>query len=77
VDLLSQLQSLQGAPSVQMQEVPPQFVIRHDIPGDDDDGGSADDVREKGPGIISKGNGERRVHESEFYDGDNDNKDIQ
>jgi len=77
VDLLSQLQSLQGAPSVQMQEVPPQFVVRHDIPGDDDDGGSSDDIREKGPGIISKGNGERRVHESEFYDGDDDNKDIQ
>jgi len=68
VELLSQLQSLQGAPSVQMQEVPPPFILKHHAqPDGQNDGGPTDDVREKGPGRTSKGDGERRIHESEFY----------
>jgi len=75
VDLLSQLQNLQGAPGVQMQEVPPEFTIEHDekMVGAKD-GGSVDDVREKGPGKTSKGDGERRSHPAEFYDEEADTK---
>lgn len=69
VDLLSQLQSLQGAPSVQMQEVPPEFTVGHDGDNADaKDGGEADDIREKGPGRTTKGDGERKAHPAEFYD---------
>jgi histone deacetylase 1/2 len=39
VDLLRQLQGLQGAPSVQMQEVPPPFLTKREVGGDNDGGG--------------------------------------
>lgn len=79
VDLLTQLQSLQGAPSVQMQEVPPEFDLRKDKYAEGQrDGGDDDDVRDRGPGRISKGNGDgvRRVHEAEFYEDDSDTRDA-
>jgi len=75
VDLLSQLQNLQGAPGVQMQEVPPEFTIEHEGGATGDkDGGSDDDIREKGPGKTTKGDGERRSHPAEFYDEEDDPK---
>jgi len=74
-DLFAQLQNLQGAPSVQMQEVPPPFAINHDniAKEGENDGGADDDVRDRGNGLISKGSGERRRHEADFYDGEKDN----
>ncbi|KAL7465064.1 hypothetical protein ACHAXS_005397 [Conticribra weissflogii] len=85
IDLLTQLNGLKGAPSVQMMEVPPDFeLIRQSIGVEDDrsdakedregegmnDGGSGDDVRERGSGRTRDGKGERRAHEAEFYDND-------
>jgi len=72
VELLNQLQGLQGAPSVAMQEVPPPFVIRHDTSSAAEDN---PDVREKGS--RTKGGGERRAHESEFYDEENDDNQVE
>jgi len=71
-ELLKQLQTLQGAPSVQMQEVPPKFVIRHGSTVDENDGGFQDDIREKGTGRKPKSGAERRAHDSEFYDVEGD-----
>ena len=69
MDLLTQLQNLQGAPSVQMQEVPPEFTIEHEgDPSNKNDGGPEDDIREKGTGRTTKGDGKRRAHPAEFYD---------
>lgn len=68
VDLLQQLQGLQGAPSVQMQEVPPEFVVNHGDPDGSNDGGGQDDIRVKGPGKTSDGTGEKRSHPAEFYE---------
>lgn len=69
-DLLQQLQELQGAPSVQMQQVPPPYQVTK-APEDEEggtDGGPQDDVRERGPGKTKSGNGTRKTHESELYD---------
>jgi histone deacetylase 1/2 len=73
-DLMMQLQNLQGAPSVQMQEVPPSFVISNESVGreGDNDGGQDDNRRDRGNGSTSKGQGERRRHEAEFYSNEND-----
>ncbi len=72
-DLMMQLQTLQGAPGIQMQEVPPAFVVDSGVArGDENDGGLEDDVRDRGNGPTSKGTGERRRHEAEFYDNEND-----
>jgi histone deacetylase 1/2 len=60
VELLTQLQSLKGAPSVQMQEVPPDFRLQKETGGGSNDGGLEDDERDTG--------GERKEHEAEFYD---------
>lgn len=69
VDLLSQLQSLRGAPSVQMTEVPPEFSVDAAATAEGaHDGGHDDDVRDKGPGRTTKGDGERRSHPAEFYE---------
>jgi histone deacetylase 1/2 len=73
-DLMMQLQTLQGAPSVQMQEVPPSFVANSgslEREGEND-GGPDDNMRGRGNGSTSKGNGERRRHEAEFYSNEND-----
>lgn len=74
VGLLTQLQGLQGAPSVQMHEVPPAYTI-HESKEGENDGGVDDDVRDKSNGPTGDG-GERKRHEAEFYDGDKDNKDV-
>jgi len=79
VELLKQLQNLQGAPGVQMQEVPPEFDLQKDRTAEGiNDGGREDDEREKGSGrpINRNGVGDRRQHEAEFYSGDDDNKDA-
>ena len=58
--LLEQLSALQGAPSVEMQEVPPSWT--HEVDEED----SADpDVRQ--PGRDRTG-AERHAHEAEYYD---------
>jgi hypothetical protein len=66
VELLQQLQSLQGAPSVQMQEVPPAFKVQKENEEGQNDGGEEDDVRQ--PARTKDGNGTPREHESELYD---------
>jgi histone deacetylase 1/2 len=60
VELLQQLQDLQGAPSVAMQQVPPAFE-RAEAPEDDPD------VRDP-LGKTKNGEGTRRQHQSELYD---------
>jgi len=76
VGLLQQLQELQGAPSVQMQEVPPAFDLKKEENYAEGmhDGGDEDDERDGGNGRTSKGQGDgtRRAHPAEFYDGDKD-----
>ena len=66
-ELLQQLQGLQGAPSVQMQEVPPAFDLQKEKAAEgQNDGGAGDDVRsDRGQ---TKDGGDRKVHEAEFYD---------
>lgn len=68
VDILQQLQSLQGAPSVEMHQVPPAFQVEKDNVEGMNDGGQEDDVREKGPGRTKDGQGTRKEHEAELYD---------
>eukprot|EP00555_Chaetoceros_dichaeta_P005804 CAMPEP_0198262856 /NCGR_PEP_ID=MMETSP1447-20131203/11302_1 /TAXON_ID=420782 /ORGANISM="Chaetoceros dichaeta, Strain CCMP1751" /LENGTH=455 /DNA_ID=CAMNT_0043951259 /DNA_START=68 /DNA_END=1435 /DNA_ORIENTATION=- len=71
-ELLQQLQGLQGAPSVQMQEVPPEFDLKKErnAEGWNDGGHLEDDVRHKGNGKTSKGKGDgvRKTHQADFYD---------
>mmetsp|Transcript_37721 Transcript_37721/g.76754 ORF Transcript_37721/g.76754 Transcript_37721/m.76754 type:complete len:203 (+) Transcript_37721:3-611(+) len=66
-ELLQQLQGLQGAPSVQMQEVPPEFDLQKEKNAEgQNDGGEGDDVRsDRGQ---TKDGGDSKVHEAEFYD---------
>lgn len=59
-ELLQQLQNLQGAPSVQMQEVPPPYERVHTEEPDD---GKDDDTSGTGGGIKK-----RKAHGSELYD---------
>ena len=66
LELLQQLQSLQGAPSVQMQEVPPEFDLgKEALEEGSNDGGNNDDIRNQGRG--------KRAHPAELYDGDKGN----
>jgi len=77
VEILEQLQQLQGAPSVQMQEVPPEFDLKkEDYAEGTNDGGAEDDIRDNSNGRTSKGKGDgtRKTHASEFYDDDKDNR---
>ena len=64
-DLLQQLQDLQGAPSVQMQQVPPAFrtTPANDNNDDDDDD---DDDDDGGKGLSKKRM--KKPHSSELYD---------
>jgi len=76
VEILQQLQQLQGAPSVQMQEVPPEFDLKKDMNAEGtNDGGEQDDVRDTSTGRTSKGKGDgtRKLHAAEFYIDDKDN----
>lgn len=82
--ILGNLQSLQGAPSVQFQEVPPDFGAEARAnptsnPEEDDSGrsgGGADhrarDVSSTGKGG-SGGEGQRAAHSAEHYASDADN----
>jgi ABC-type Zn2+ transport system substrate-binding protein/surface adhesin len=74
IELLQQLQDLEGAPSVQMQQVPPLFQVvdknKKEEEEDEEYGGNRDeddpDVR---PGHMTKeGDGDKKMHESELYD---------
>jgi len=58
--LMTVLQSIQGAPSVQLQEVPPDWMIK-----EDDEDKQDPDTRS----IVSKGKdgAEKKEHEAEFY----------
>ena len=58
-ELLQQLQNLQGAPSVQMQQVPPLYEVRREVEDNPDERPSAK---------TRNGDGENKVHESELYD---------
>jgi histone deacetylase 1/2 len=60
IDLLQQLQNLQGAPSVQMQQVPPLFEVHREQPEEDPD--------ERPKAKTRNGDGDRKPHESELYD---------
>ena len=64
VDLLQQLQNLQGAPSVQMQEVPPPFMTTRE--GGGDDGGKQDDIRDDEGMIGGELGSARKEHEMEL-----------
>lgn len=68
VDILEQLQSLQGAPSVAMHQVPPAFQVQTEHGEGMNDGGEGDDLREQGPGRTKDGKGTRKEHEAELYD---------
>jgi len=57
IELLQQLQELQGAPSVQMQEVPPEFDLKKEE-GEGMNGGGADDDVRYGTGRTSKAKGD-------------------
>jgi histone deacetylase 1/2 len=61
VELLQQLQDLQGAPSVAMHQVPPLFERKSDAEDDDDP-----DEREAA--TTKSGDGTRKEHEAELYD---------
>jgi histone deacetylase 1/2 len=63
VELLQQLQNLQGAPSVQMQQVPPLFQVQKDSSHNDEQN---PDERPKNK--TRNGDGDRKSHETEFYD---------
>jgi len=80
--ILTNLQTLQGAPSVQFQEVPPDYRAGVDRqPGaehmDDDSGraGGGADVRSADVSLTAEG-GERAAHPAEFYGGDKDSADV-
>ena len=60
IELLQQLQNLQGAPSIQMQQVPPLFQVERDDTEENPD--------ERPRNKTRHGDGERKSHESELYD---------
>merc|ERR1712032_1220479 len=61
IELLQQLQNLQGAPSVQMQQVPPLFEVKENIEDEDNP-----DERPKAK--TRHGDGDRKAHDAELYD---------
>ena len=64
VELLQQLQDLQGAPSVAMHEVPPLFDRQGDAKNDGDD----DDPDKRESAATKSGDGTKKQHEAELYD---------
>ena len=62
-ELMQQLQDLQGAPSIAMQQVPPLFISERAEMMDEDD-----DADERGQNSTKSGNGTKKQHESELYD---------
>jgi hypothetical protein len=82
--IMGNLQSLQGAPSVQFQEVPPDFgadarantVSGSSNPDEDDSGksGGGADYRARDVSATSRGGeGQRSAHPAEHYENDADN----
>lgn len=66
--VLQNLSYLQGAPSVQMHPIPPDWAIRHTSPQEQED----KNPDQRLPAMNSDG-GLRKEHDSEFYAGDGDN----
>ena len=62
-ELMQQLQDLQGAPSIAMQQVPPLFISERAEMMDEDE-----DADERGQNSTKSGNGTKKQHESELYD---------
>lgn len=65
MQILQQLSQIQGAPSVQMHEVPPDWNTTEE----DEDVAQPADTR---PSNRNRLGGEKREDEREFYDGDKD-----
>lgn len=63
VELLQQLQDLQGAPSVAMHEIPPLFARQSD-----NDAVNRDDPDEREGAQTKSGDGTKKQHEAELYD---------
>ena len=73
VQILSQLGQIQGAPSVQMQEVPPDWSTGGGEGGGGGGGGGDDEEdADSRPSNRNRFGGERREHEAEFYEGGKD-----
>eukprot|EP00640_Fibrocapsa_japonica_P001114 CAMPEP_0113937416 /NCGR_PEP_ID=MMETSP1339-20121228/4040_1 /TAXON_ID=94617 /ORGANISM="Fibrocapsa japonica" /LENGTH=430 /DNA_ID=CAMNT_0000940169 /DNA_START=49 /DNA_END=1341 /DNA_ORIENTATION=+ /assembly_acc=CAM_ASM_000762 len=66
VHILEMLGGLQGAPGVQMQEVPPDWIVRDDDPDDQQNPDARPTVSH------AKDGAEKREHESEFYPSEKD-----
>ena len=60
MELLQQLQNLKGAPSVQMQQVPPLFEVPKDKEEENPD--------ERPKSKTRHGDGDRKAHAAELYD---------
>mmetsp|Transcript_5354 Transcript_5354/g.15737 ORF Transcript_5354/g.15737 Transcript_5354/m.15737 type:complete len:454 (-) Transcript_5354:95-1456(-) len=69
--ILENLRMIKGAPSVQFQEVPPDFVTQDK--GEDDSKAADAEKRQLDVSKTADGGGERSAHPAEFYDGDGDN----
>ena len=62
-----QLGQIQGAPSVQMQEVPPDWAT-----GGEEEEDAASQNPDMRPGNRNRMGGEKRDHDAEFYEGEKD-----
>jgi hypothetical protein len=62
VELLQQLQDLQGAPSVAMHQVPPLFDRKSADAGDEKDPDEREEAKTK------SGEGTKKQHDAEMYD---------
>lgn len=72
-ELLQQLQELQGAPSVQMQQVPPEFEMVPSAENEENGRGDGDEDEDDNPDVrptnrTKSGDGTRKEHPAEFYD---------
>jgi histone deacetylase 1/2 len=71
VELLQQLSDLQGAPSVQMQQVPPAFErkkTKDDDEQDNDNHDAEEDEQDESGSSGKRGGNSKRAHQSELYD---------
>lgn len=60
IELLQQLQNLQGAPGVQMQQVPPLYEVKKNQEEENPD--------ERPKAKTRHGDGDRKAHPAEMYD---------
>jgi hypothetical protein len=70
--ILQNLKNLQGAPSVQMQAVPPDWVVRNQMSVQEIE----DKFPDKTPQALTKDGATKREAENEYFDGDKDNDRI-